>query len=305
MPSIRAQLLSRYLRLTVKPKPLHLVDPAELRRWYESKAIPLRSRGVAFETVADGKIKGEWSRPLSGAKRTILYLHGGGYVFGSPRVYRTLTSALALSAEADVFAPVYRLAPEAPCPAAIEDATAAYEWLLKQGVSPSTIVIAGDSAGGGLTLTSLMALRDRRRALPAAAIVYSPWTDLAATGASAKANAVNDCTFKEETVREGASRYRGALDAKDPRVSPLYGDFSGLPPLLIFVSKSEILYDDATRAAERAKAAGVDVRLEAQAGLPHVWPLFQALIPEGREAVALSAAFVKERTGAAAKEKAA
>lgn len=305
MPSLRAKLLSRYLRLTMKPKPLHLIESNELRRWFERRAVPIVPRGVDIEPVNDERIKGEWLRPRGGAKRTILYLHGGGYVFGSPKIYQTLTCALAKASEAEVFAPIYRLAPEHPCPAAIEDAVAAYEWLLAQGRKPSDIVIGGDSAGGGLTLATLMALRQKGVPAPAGAILYSPWTDLAATGASAKANGASDCMFCEETVRGGAGRYSGSLDIKDPRVSPLYGDFKGLPPMLVFVSTSEILYNDATRLVENAKAAGVDIAFEPRDGLPHVWALFQALIPEGKEAVALSGAFVKARTGAAAMGKAA
>lgn len=298
MPSLSTRLLSRYLRLTMKPKPLHLIEPVEVRRWFERNAIPLIARGVKLEAVNDGRIQAEWMRPPHGGKRTIFYLHGGGYVFGSPRAYRTLTSALAVAAEADVFAPVYRLAPEHPCPAAIEDAAAAYDWLLAQGISASEITVGGDSAGGGLTLALLMTLRDRGSPLPAGAFVYSPWTDLAVTGASAKENAVSDAMFCEDTVREGGSRYFGSLDAKDPRVSPLYGSFGGLPPLLVFASRSEILYDDAARAVEKAKAAGVDVAFEPRDGLPHVWPLFQALTPEGKEAVAITASFVKAKARA-------
>lgn len=305
MPSISARLLSRYLRLTVKPRPLHLIEPNELRRWFDERAVPLKPRGVIVEPVADGRISGEWLRPARAAQRTILYLHGGGYVFGSPKMYRTLTFALAFAAEAEVFAPIYRLAPEHPCPAAIEDAVAAYEWLLAQGKKPSDIVVGGDSAGGGLTLAFLMALRDKAAPMPAGAFLYSPWTDLAVTGVSAKANDVSDSTFREVTVREGASRYRGSLEATDARVSPLYGAFAGLPPLLVFASRSEILFDDAARAVEKAKAAGVDVKFEPRDGLPHIWALYQALMPEGREAVAMTAAFAKARTGKTAMGKAA
>lgn len=305
MPSISAQLLSRYLRLTMKPKPLHLIEANELRRWFERRALPLTKRGARNELVNDGRVRGEWMHPASGAKRTLLYLHGGGYVFGSPKIYRTLTSALAVAADADVFAPIYRLAPEHPCPAAIEDGVAAYEWLLAAGRKPSEIVIGGDSAGGGLTLAVLMALRDKGAPMPAGAVLYSPWTDLAVTGASAKVNDVSDAMFREETVSGGAARYCGALERSDPRASPLYGNFAGLPPLLVFVSKSEILYDDAVRTVEQARAAGVEVSFEPRDGLPHVWPMFQALIPEGREAVSLTADFVEARTSAGPMEKAA
>jgi acetyl esterase/lipase len=298
MPSFRATLLDLYLRSTMKPKPLHEIDPVELRDWFEKRAVMLTPKGVDLEVVADAPVKGEWHRLPGGANRTILYLHGGGYVFGSPRLYRTMTYPWALQAEAEVFAPVYRLAPEHPCPAAVEDAVAAFEWLVSGGEKPETIVIAGDSAGGGLALATMMALRDAGKPLPAGAVLFSPWTDLACTGPSQAANGRTDAMFKRETVANGGARYAGTLDLKDPRVSPFYGDFVGLPPMLVFASRSELLFDDSARLVPKAKAAGVPMRLEARDGLPHVWPMFHALIPEAKESIRIAADFVRERTPA-------
>lgn len=298
MPSLRATLLDMYLRSTVKPKPLHEIDSAELRKWFDKRAVMLAPKGVVLEAVKDGAVAGEWHRLPGGAKRTIFYLHGGAYVFGSPRLYRTMTYPWALQAEANVFAAAYRLAPEHPCPAAIEDAVAAYDWLVSGGVSPASIIIAGDSAGGGLSLATMMALRDAGKPLPAAAVLFSPWTDLACTGPSHAANDRSDAMFKRETVSKGGGRYCGALDVKDPRVSPFYGDFSGLPPMLVFASRSELLFDDSARLIPKAKSAGVSLRLEARDGLPHVWPMFHALIPEARESIRIAADFVRERTPA-------
>ncbi len=302
MTSLRAKLANRYLRLTMKKKALHLIEPADLRAYFEARRIPVYPRTVAIEAVADGAVKGEWQRPQSAdGGRVILYLHGGGYVFGSAGLYRSMTMPMAAFAGADLFSLDYRLAPEHPCPAAIEDAAAAYEWLLARGVAAGRIVIGGDSAGGGLTLATLQALRDRGRPAPGCAFVYSPWADLAATGASIAANAARDCMFEEATIRESAKRYAGSLDLKDPRVSPLYGDFRGLPPLLILASEDEMLIDDARRVAEKAKAAGVDVRFEPQGGLCHVWPLFYPLFPEARQALALTGEFIRSRTNQARK----
>lgn len=299
MPSLRATFLDLYLRSTMKPKPLHEIDGPTLRRWFEDRALLLTPKGVELEAV-EGSVRGEWHRLADGgAKRTILYLHGGGYVFGSPRLYRTMTYPWILAAKANAFLPVYRLAPEHVCPAAIEDAVAAYEWLVAGGVRPETIVVAGDSAGGGLALATLMTLRDKGAALPAGAVLFSPWTDLAATGPSIAANGRSDAMFMAETIRRGGPRYAGALDLKDPRVSPLYGEFKGLPPLLLFASRSELLFDDAARLVPKAKSAGVAVRLEARDALPHVWPMFHALIPEAREAIRIAAEFVRERTASA------
>lgn len=298
MPSLRATILDVYLRSTMKPKPLHEIDASELRAWFDRRAIMLTPKGVELEVVTDGPVRGEWHRLPGGAKRTILYLHGGGYVFGSPRLYRTMTYPLALQAGADIFAPVYSLAPEHPCPAAIEDAVAAFESLVSGGIKPSSIVIAGDSAGGGLALAAMMALRDADKPAPAGAVLFSPWTDLACTGPSHIANGRTDAMFRRETVAKSGARYAGALDLKDARVSPLYGAFEGLAPMLVFASRSELLFDDSARLAPKAKAAGVPFRLEARDGLPHVWPMFHALIPEAREAIRIAAEFVRERTPA-------
>lgn len=296
MPSLRATMLDLYLRSTMKPKPLHEIDSVELRQWFDKRAIMLTPRGVSLETIDETAVKGEWHSLPGGASRTILYLHGGAYVFGSPRLYRSMTYPWALRAGANVFAPVYRLAPEHPCPAAIEDAVAAYDWLVAGGVKPETIVIAGDSAGGGLALAALMALRDAGKKLPAGAVLFSPWTDLACTGPSQAANDRTDAMFRRETVAKGGARYAGSLDLKDPRVSPLYGDFSGLPAMLVFASRSELLFDDSARLAPKAKAAGISMRLEARDGLPHVWPMFHALIPEARESIRTAADFVRDVT---------
>jgi acetyl esterase/lipase len=297
MTSLRAQLANRYLRLTMKKKALHLIEPPELRAYFEARRIPVYPKTVGIEAVNGAGVKGEWHRP-QGAEggRIILYLHGGAYVFGSTGLYRSMTMPMAAFAGADLFSLDYRLAPEHPCPAAIEDAVAAYEWLLKRGHAAERIAIGGDSAGGGLTLATLQALRDHGRPTPGAAFVYSPWADLAATGHSIATNAVSDCMFQDVSIREGAKRYAGALDLKDPRVSPLYGDFRGFPPLLILASEAEMLFDDARRVAEKAKAAGVDVRFEPRAGLAHVWPLFYPLYPETKEALALTGEFIRTRT---------
>ncbi|MDZ7627832.1 MAG: alpha/beta hydrolase [Parvularculaceae bacterium] len=297
MTSLRAQLANRYLRLTLKKKALHLIEPPELRSYFEARRIPVYPKSVTVEAVNEAGVKGEWHRPARAeGGRVILYLHGGAYVFGSTGLYRSMTMPMADFAAAELFSLDYRLAPEHPCPAAIEDALAAYEWLLKRGVEASSIAIGGDSAGGGLTLATLQALRDRGKPMPGCAFLYSPWADLAATGLSMTANAESDCMFQKESISAVASRYAGALDLKDPRVSPLYGDFVGLPPLLIFASKSEMLFDDARRVAEKAKAAGVNVRFEPRSGLCHVWPLFYPLYPESKEALELTGAFVRDRT---------
>ncbi len=302
MTSLRAQLANRYLRLTMKKKPLHLVEAPALRRYFEARRIPIYPKDVAIERVSDGAVKGEWQRPAhsSGDRPVILYMHGGGYIFGSTGLYRSMTMPMAAIAGADLFSLDYSLAPEHPCPAAIEDALAAYDWLTAR-TSPERIVLGGDSAGGGLALAALQALARRGGPIPAGAFLYSPWTDIAATGATVAANARADAMFNETSIRESGKKYAGALDLKDPRVSPLYGDFHGLPPLLVFASRNEMLFDDARRTVEKAKAAGVAARFEPGEGLCHVWPLFYPLFPEAKAALEMTGAFVAERTNAAGK----
>lgn len=297
MPSLRARLVSRYIRTIMKPKRLDLMAPADLRAWAESRSLLILPKGVRREDVAGNEVRGDSIEPAGGAARTVLYLHGGGYIFGSPRTHRALTYRLALSADANVFAPVYRLAPEHKCPAAIDDALAAYDWLLAGGAEPSKIVISGDSAGGGLTLATLLALKERGGPAPAGAVLFSPWTDISGGGETMTANAGSDAMFQRETIMGGASLYRGELDAKDPRVSPLYADLHGLPPLLVFASTSEMLFSDSVRLVEKAKKAGVCVRFEPREGLVHVWPLFHPLMPEARETLDLAGDFIREKTG--------
>ncbi len=207
---------------------------------------------------------GEWiAAPNAGAERPrIYYLHGGGYVIGSINTHRALIARLSAASGARAFAINYRLAPEHPFPAAVEDAVSAYRWLLEQGVDPATIVIAGDSAGGGLTVATLVALRDAGVPLPAAAVCLSPWTDMEGIGESAKTRKAADPMIDPEGGLAQAQLYLGGADPRTPLAAPLYADLRGLPPMLIHVGDAEVLLDDSTRLAERAKAAGVDVTLE-------------------------------------------
>ena len=293
MPSLRAKLVNRYIRRTMKRLPLHEIPAVKLREVFDKKIVPGKPAGVSCEIV-EGPVKGEWHRPKQGtADNVIFYLHGGGYVFGSPLSHRSLTYPLALAANANVFSLEYRLAPEHPCPAAIEDALAGYQWLRATGVDPENITVAGDSAGGGLALAMLQALRDNNDVLPAGAVLYSPYTDLAVEGASATKNAESDAMFQTHSVQMGARHYAGELSIKDPRVSPLYGDMRALPPMMIFASSSEILYDDSTRLVQRAEQEGVDISFVVREGLVHVWPLFHPLMPEAGEAIRESAQFIR------------
>ncbi len=269
---------------------------AEQRAGFESMAQPAAADVVCTPVTAGG-VPAEWvTAPGADAARTILYLHGGGYVLGSIAIHREMCGRLSRASGARVLVVDYRMAPEHPHPAAVDDAVAAYDWLLAQGTDPGSITIAGDSAGGGLTAATLVALRDQARPAPAAGVMISPWTDLAITGESITTRASLDPMITGGTgVGNMASLYLGGKDAKTPLASPLYADLKGLPPLLIQVGTSEVLFDDSTRFDAAARAAGVDVTFEAWNEMVHVWHLFAGLVPEGQEAIERIGAFVRER----------
>ncbi len=226
--------------------------------------------------------------------RHVLYLHGGGFIAGSPAVYRHLAWRIALAAGAQVLSPDYRLAPEHPFPAALDDAVAAYEWLLAEGVEPQQIGLVGDSAGGGLAFSLLLRLRDAARPLPAAVAALSPWTDLALTGASLRRNAAADPMLDVAELPGVARSYLAGADPCHPWASPIYGDLAGLPPALIQVGGDEILYDDAARLAARLDRAGGRARLEIWPRMPHVWHLFAPVLPEARRAIGHIGGFLRE-----------
>lgn len=238
-------------------------------------------------------IAADWvTAPGADADRVVLYFHGGGYVIGSNVGYREFASRVSRTTGARVCVINYRLAPENPFPAAVDDATMAYRWLLNEGVAANQITIAGDSAGGGLTLATLLALKDAGDPLPACGVCFSPWTDLEGTGDSAKPGAVDDPLIPDGGLADMSSAY-APNDLRNPLASPLHGDYVGMPPLLIQVGTREVLLDDAVRVAEKAEAAGVDVTLSVGEGLVHVYQVFA--VPESQEALDEMAAFMSER----------
>jgi acetyl esterase/lipase len=251
-----------------------------------------------IEYIKTENIKAEWiSTGESEPDRVLFYLHGGGYFLGSARTYRNFVTALAKATRRQAVALDYRLAPEHPFPAALEDALAAYRWLVNtKHIRPEQIVMAGDSAGGGLVLATLIALRDAGEALPAAAVLMSPWTDHNFTGASLVSRAKADPILTPKSLRVHSQYYRGQADPATPLISPLYADLRGLPPLLIQVGSDEILLDDATRLAERAKEAGVSVELQVGEEMWHVWQVFVAQLPEAQQAVAQIRDFITQNT---------
>ena len=253
--------------------------------------------GVTCTPVEAGGVSAEWS-VADGADqdKVILYVHGGGYVMGSAGSHRDMTGRLSQAAGARVLSLNYRLAPEHPFPAPVDDALAAYRWLLGQGIQASNIAIAGDSAGGGLALAALIAIRDAGEPVPAAGIGISPWVDMEGTGESMTTRAAVDPVVQKEGLLGMAKLYLGDADPKNPLAAPLHANLAGLPPLLIQVGDSETLLDDATRITERARKADVDVTLKIWDEMPHVWHLFAPILPEGRQAIEEIGAFFKERT---------
>lgn len=242
---------------------------------------------VRREPVEVAGVGGEWFLPPDAVPgRAVLYLHGGGYVVGSTATHQCLIGEIAKASHAATLGLNYRLAPEHPHPAALEDALAAYRWLLDGRVDPRGLFVMGDSAGGGLALALLLAAKDAGLPLPAAAVALSPWTDLAATGASLDTRADRDAMLDKRGVLSFSRMVVKDGDPKSPLASPLYGDLRGLPPLLLHVGTEEILHDDATRFAERAQAAGGEVTLEVWDGMLHVWHLFSPILHEAREAIA-------------------
>jgi monoterpene epsilon-lactone hydrolase len=258
-----------------------------------TKVFPV-APDVKCEPVNAGGVKSEWvTAPGADAGRAVLYLHGGGYVIGSINTHRDLAARISRAAKARVLLVDYRLAPEHPFPAAVEDSVAAYRWMLAQGLKPSRIAVAGDSAGGGLTVATLVAIRDAKLASPAAGVCLSPWTDLEALGDSMKSKASIDPIVQKEGLLEMAAHYLNGQDARSPLAAPLYADLAGLPPLLVQVGTAETLLDDSTRLAERARKAGVKVTLEPWNDMIHVFQVFAPMLDEGQQAIDKIGEFVR------------
>ncbi|HJP35870.1 MAG TPA: alpha/beta hydrolase [Gammaproteobacteria bacterium] len=267
----------------------------ERRRFMDSKAFP-RPGFASYEEVDAGGVPAHWVRaPESVEDRVVLYLHGGGYLLGSLTSHQDLVARIARAAKARVFNVDYRLAPEHPFPAAVDDATAAYRWLLDHGVDGARVVVGGDSAGGGLAVAAMVSLRDAGTPLPAAGVCISPWVDLEGIGDSMTSNANVDPMVRFEGLGEMAGAYLGGADPRSPLAAPIYADLAGLPPLLIQAGSIETLLDDSTRLHDRAEQAGVDSTIEVSEDMFHVWHAFAPMLPEGQQAIDRVGEYVLER----------
>jgi monoterpene epsilon-lactone hydrolase len=253
---------------------------------------------LAYEPVAAGGVRAEWVVPPGASEgRALLYLHGGGYVICSPDTHREMVAHLARASGCRVLLLDYRLAPEFPFPAAVEDAVAAYRWLLAQGYPARGLAVAGDSAGGGLTVAALVAFRYLGLPMPGAAVCFSPWTDLACTGETLASKASEDPIVSRPLLEQLAETYLAGADPRSPLASPLYADLRGLPPLLVQVGTAETLLDDSRRLADRCREVGVEVSLEEWEGMPHVWHFFVFFLPEAQQAIARAGQFLRQHLG--------
>jgi acetyl esterase/lipase len=286
--SLQAHLAAFVIRRQIRRRLGRMDDLGQVKAVFEGAKLPAPS-GVRFRPDTLGGVPGEWAESESAATSTLLYLHGGGFIACSPRTHRPITGWFAKHGFR-VFAPDYRLAPEHPFPAAVEDAVASWRALREAVDGPA--VVAGDSAGGNLSLAMMLALRDAGDARPAAAALFSPATDLAGTGESYQTNARRDAMFPGEDLKHLGQAYLGSTDPRTPLASPLYADLAGLPPLVIHVGEREVLRDDSVRLAERARAAGVHVDLVVWPVVPHVWQLAHATVPEARRSLQAAAAFL-------------
>ncbi len=304
MTSIQAALVTGYFRF------MRLIAPPPAQFNLEKERAGMDALSKMFKPMVEvicqpvdvSGIPGEWlTPPQVEGKRTILYLHGGYYLFGSIQSHRNLAGNIAAAACARALIIDYGLGPEHPFPAALDDARAAYHWILAHDRQPEQITLVGDSAGGGLVLSLLLSLRERGEPLPAAAVCMSPNADVTMSGESWKTNVRKDVVVSRLIAEQIQPLYLRDTDPCNPLASPLYADLHGLPPLLIQVGSHELLLSDAICLAEHARSAGVNVTLEVWPGMQHVWQYGAGFIPEARQAITRIGEFIrsdKVRNGA-------
>jgi monoterpene epsilon-lactone hydrolase len=299
MPSWQARCLNVSVRLLIRRRKWgkdeqavarrarRLFGPLPVYQWF-------RTRGLQLSPVCESGVRGEWVAPEKPDEGVILYLHGGGYVSCSAATHRPITAALARLSRLRVFALNYRVAPENRFPAALDDAVTAYRWLLEQGLPASAVSLAGDSAGGGLVLGLLLRARDMGLPLPACAVCFSPWTDLAGTGASVRLNDGRCAMFRTENIAEFAAAYLGGNSPFDAYASPLHAELGGLPPVLLQVGSTELLLDDTRHVHHKIQEAKGVSRLEIYDDVFHCWQMMDGIVPEARLALRQAAAFIRQ-----------
>ncbi|MCI0569438.1 MAG: alpha/beta hydrolase [Myxococcaceae bacterium] len=293
MPS--AQALQLWAAFRAGPKQVDLALPQRREASERAEGPTAEPVGITYQEAPE--VGGLWAVPRAAREgAAVLYLFGGGYVLGSPASRRKTAGHLATATGARVLVPSYRLAPEHPFPAALEDAVRAWRWLLGQGARADRSVVMGDSSGGGLAVATLLALRQQRERLPAGCVPLSPWADLLCTGESMRTRAAVDMMCTRDSLLEMGRWYLAGHEAQDPLASPLYGDFTGLPSLLALVGGDEVLRDDAVRLVCAAASGGADATLFIGAGMQHVWPIWAGALPEADAALGMIGTWVRERT---------
>jgi monoterpene epsilon-lactone hydrolase len=276
------------------PKAVDMDLPHQREAGEHAEDMTSEPEGVTYEEAH--AVDGVWATPQSwNGESAIMYLYGGGYVISSPHARRKLAGHLANASGARALVPRYHLAPERPFPSAVEDAAADYRWLLEEGYRPERIIIAGDSSAGGLTVATILKLREDATRLPAGGVPISPWVDLACTAETLETRATVDLTVTKASLQRMAGQYLQGANPRTPLASPLYADLSGLPPLLIVVGGDEALLDDSVRLTRAAGIAGVDVTLYIGAGMQHIFPIYCGVIPEADAAVAMIGAWMRAR----------
>lgn len=305
--SIQGKLINAGLRYFVKPVLSRTRLSAAIMNFTKSGfdimsgiTLPIPSMVEPERVNVDG-VPGEWIDVGAGINksRVMLYLHGGGYFFGSAHSHRPLIWRFSAQGALRVLALNYRQLPDFPYPAPLEDSITAYRWLLKQGYRPENIVIGGDSAGGNLTLVTLQKIREQGLPMPSCSILLSPWTDLTCSGNSIERNAYKDPMVPSNVLRFLSKYYVGDEDPSDPYLSPVNGNYAGFPPMLLYVGSTEVLLDDARRVADKARQAGVQVEYKEWEQMPHVFPILASFLPEGRIAMRQMICFINTHLGRA------
>jgi epsilon-lactone hydrolase len=303
--SIRAKLVSTIMQRTVKRDLSAIKDVTTLRRKADriaklSESIP---KNVSIKSQSINGVPCEWITPRGiDRNKVLMYLHGGGYVFGGPNTHRQLTSKLAIAAGMAVLLVDYRLAPENRFPAAIDDATSCYLWLLDNGFDSSKIALGGDSAGGGLTVATMINLKSRGVSLPCCAALMSPWLDLSSSGESVQLNAKSDAMLSPYALDVMTQHYLAHEDKEHPLASPLFADLSNLPPILVHVGSGEILLSDSERFINKVNDSGGKAFLKVWPKMPHVFQLFSSMIPESKKSITNLGEFIRHYSQHSAKK---
>jgi acetyl esterase/lipase len=300
VPDFRQVAVDLFLRYRMKRGGGRPITPegmkrADARFARANERIPVPP-SVTIEAVKAGALPAEWVSMQDAAPgaKVVLYFHGGGFLMGSPRTHRVVTWRMARTTGRRVLAVAYRKAPDHAYPCWVEDGAEAFRWLLERGHAPGDVVIAGDSAGGNIALAVTHRQRRLGLPLPGGLVLFSPWADLGCEGASYRSNALREAMFHASAVRATGAYLTRGCDPRDPEVSPVHADFAGFPPMLLFASHNEIFVDDARTVARRAVAAGVRAELHVYRNMPHVFPLFAAILPRVKPAYATIERFVRE-----------